>query len=140
MKILELKGYKSLKALTGFHTLLLTLKMLPMNMEIPYTTFYAAFNDKTDEEKETDLRLALSFMHLEQEEIESLVCFACDANDVPYTTANIKNLAMEEIFEIIVKVCMQIGKIKVSLVTEEEKKKFQTSALTSVEPTSSIQN
>lgn len=140
MKILELKGYKSLNALNGFNALLLGLKMLPMHIATPYEEFYESFHEKTDAEKETMLREALAFVKLEPDEVEAIVCFACDGNNVPYGPANLKSLSMEKIFEIVIAVCMEIGKIKISIVSESEKKKFQTSALTSEPPTSNIQN
>lgn len=140
MKILELKGYKSLKALNGFHALLLGLKMLPAYINIPYEAFYESFNEKTDEEKEKFLREALAFVQLEPDEVESIVCFACDPNGVPYSSINVKNLTVDQLYEIIVAVCMEIGKIKISLVSEAEKKKFQTSQSTSEIFSSNTQN
>lgn len=140
MKILELKGYKSLKALNGFHALLLGLKMLPAYINISYEVFYESFGEKTDEEKEKFLREALAFVQLEPDEVESIVCFACDPNDVPYSSINVKNLSVDQLYEIIVAVCMEIGKIKISLVSEAEKKKFQTFQSTSEVNLSNTQN
>lgn len=140
MKILELKGYKSLKALNGFHALLLGLKMLPAYINISYEVFYESFGEKTEEEKEKFLREALAFVQLEPDEVESIVCFACDPNDVPYSSVNVKNLSVDQLYEIIVAVCMEIGKIKISLVSEAEKKKFQTFQSTFEANSSNTQN
>lgn len=123
MQLLPLKGFKSLKALNAFHALLLGLKMLPMYFSEPYETFYANFGNKTDAEKETFLREAAVFVELNEEEVAALVSFACDKNGVPYTKVNIKNLSVDELHSIIVAVCMEIGRIKIDLVTEGEKKK-----------------
>jgi hypothetical protein len=127
MKILELKGYKSLKALNAFHTLLLGLKMLPAYIQIPYEEFYQNFNGMAEAEKEKYIREAAVFVHLEQNEVESLISFATDPNGIPYSAVNLKNLGAKEIHEIIVAVCMEIGKIEVALLSDEEKKNCLTS-------------
>ncbi len=124
--ILPLKGYKSLKALNAFHTLLLGLKMLPVYMHLSYQDFHASFKTKTDSEKETCLREAAAFVQLSSEEVDALISFSTDKNGVPYSTINASNLTPDEMFEIIVAVCVEIGKIKVDLVSEDEKKKYLT--------------
>lgn len=121
-KVLPLKGYKSLRALNAFHSLLLGLKMLPAHMAEDYQTFFAAFKERTDAEKETSLREAAAFVQLSSEEVDALVAFATDANGVPYSEVNQKNLTPADLFEIIVAVCMEIGRIKIDLVSEQEKK------------------
>ncbi len=131
MKILPLKGYKSLRALNGFHALLLGLKMLPAYIQEPYETFYASFNEKSDDEKRKLLREAVIFVQLGQDEVEALIGFAIDKNGVPYQSANVKNLAVDELHAIIVAVCMEIGRIKIELITEEEKKNSLNSQLMS---------
>lgn len=123
MKLLPLKGYKSLKALNAFHTLLLGLKMLPAHVMTDYESFFGAFKEKTDAEKETLIREAVLFVPLENEEVESLLSFVCDKNGVPYGPHSIKNLTPDMIHEAIVAVCIEIGKIKITLLSEEEKKK-----------------
>lgn len=135
MKLLPLKGYKSLKALNAFHALLLGLKMLPMYRAQSYEVFYESFKDMDDGEKETFLREAVVFVQLEQDEVEAVVGFASDKNGIPYSPVNIKNLAPDELHAVIVAVCMEIGKIKIDLVSESEKKKSVTSQST-LEPLS----
>ena len=122
-KLLPLKGFKSLRAMNAFHTLLLGLKMLPAYMAEDYVTFFAKFKDKTAAEKETSLREALAFVQLSSEEVEALCSFATDRNGIAYGASNIANLKPDELFETIVAVCMEIGRIEIKLVTEEEKKK-----------------
>ncbi len=126
-KLLPLQGYKSLRALNAFHTLLLGLKMLPAYMAEDYQSFFAAFKEKGEEEKERNLREAASFVQLSPEEVGALVSFATDANGIPYSEVNQGNLGPVELFEIIVAVCMEIGRIKIDLVSEDEKKKSLTS-------------
>ncbi len=122
MKILPLKGYKSLRALNGFHALLLGLKMLPAYIEEAYETFYESFKEKSDSDKERLLREAAVFVQLGQDEVEALISFATDKNGIPYSAVNLKNLSLDELHKVIVAVCMEIGRIKIELITENEKK------------------
>lgn len=122
MKILPLKGYKSLRALNGFHALLLGMKMLPAYILEDYESFYASFKDKTEAEKEKLIREALVFVQLAQDEVEALVSFATDKNGIAYSAVNVKNLDAGELHEVIVAVCMEIARIKIELVSESEKK------------------
>ncbi len=123
MKVLPLKGYKSLRALNAFHSLLLGLKMLPAYMAEDYESFFASFETKTEAEKESCLRQAVAFVQLGQDEVDALISFGTDANGIAYTEANTKNLPPDQLFEIIIAVCMEIGRIKITLATSAEKKK-----------------
>jgi hypothetical protein len=123
IRVLPLKGHKSLRVLNAFNSLLLGLKMLPAYMTQDYQTFFASFEDKSDAEKEAALRQAAAFVELSPDEIDAIASFATDANGVPYSHANIKNLGPDELFEIVVAVCMEIVKIKIDLVSSDEKKK-----------------
>jgi len=125
--VAPLVGIKSLKALNAFHTLLLGLKMLPAYMSQDYQTFYSSFGAMRDSEKETKLREAVAFVQLAPEEVDALIGFCSDKNGVPYSDVNKGNLTVDEIFECIVAVCMEIGRIKIDLVSDDEKKKLQTS-------------
>lgn len=126
-KVLPLVGMKSLRALNAFHTLLLGLKMLPAYMAIDYQTFYASFGTMSEADKETKLREAVAFVNLSAEEVDALISFCTDKNGVPYGDVNRNNLGPDEIFECVVAVCMEIGRIKIDLVSTEEKKKLPTS-------------
>jgi hypothetical protein len=128
MKVLPLKGYKSLKALNAFHTLLLGLKMLPAYALEAYDEFYEGFANKSEAEKEKFLREAILFVPLQPEEVDSLIAFCTDSNGIAYQEANIKNLGPDELVECIVAVCMEIGKIKIELMSQDEKKKSLSSA------------
>lgn len=130
VKLLPLQGYKSLKALNVFHTLLLGLKMLPAHMSADYESFYSDFGKKSEDEQETLLREAVAFVQLSPEEVEAILSFATDPNGIPYGAVNIRTLSPDAIFEIIVAVCMEIGKIKIDLISGDEKKKSRTSPST----------
>lgn len=122
MKVLELKGYKSLKALNAFHALMLGIKMMPEYMAESYEDFYSRVSKMPPCDQEKVIREAALFVELQKDEVESLVCFCTDKNGVPYVAENLKNLKADEIIEIIVAVCVEISKIKIDLVTEDEKK------------------
>ncbi len=137
MKVLELKGYKSLKALNVFHTLMLGLKMLPSYAGEGYEEFYAKVQVMPESEQSNLIREAALFVKLDQDEVESLLCFVADPNGVPYCPENLKNLGPGEIHEVIVAVCSEISKIKVNLITETEKKKSKIAQSICVAPSSS---
>ena len=122
-KVLPLVGLESLHAFTAFNALLLGMKMLPAYAAIPYVTFYASFGEKSEAEKETFLREALAFVTLSKEEVSALVSFCTDSNNVPYGPHNMKSMPVKELFDIVIAVCMEIGRIEITLVTEAEKKK-----------------
>jgi hypothetical protein len=122
MKVLELKDYNSLRAFYAFHKLMLGLKMLPAYMGIAYEEFYQSFAALEPSEQAKMIREAAFFVELTKEEILALICFVTDANGIPYGPSNLKNLGPAELIDIICAVCEEIGKIKVDLVTEAEKK------------------
>lgn len=123
MRILPLVGYNSIKALHAFQALILGLKMLPINLDKTFPEYSFDFNEKTDAEKETMLRQAVAFVDLSKDEIESILSFATDPNGIPYSKISLAQMKLETIFEIIVQVCLEIGRIEIRLVSEEEKKK-----------------
>jgi hypothetical protein len=122
MKVLELRGYKSLRALNAFHTLMLGLKMLPAYMGESYEDFYSRISKMDETSQEKMIREAALFVELQKEEVEALACFCADPNGVPYTVENVKNLDPKKLIDIIVAVCVQISKIDISIVSESQKK------------------
>lgn len=123
MKTLELKGYKSLRALNAFSALMLGLKMLPQYMGETYEEFLSKIHDMPEDDQRKMITEAAMFVELSKEEVEALTCFCADKNGVPYTAENLKNLNPKEQVEIIVSVCMDIAKIRIDFITETEKKK-----------------
>ena len=123
MKVIELKGFKSLRALNAYHTLLLGLKMLPTYMHLSYDEFLKGLEILSESDQKKAIREAAQFVNLEKEEIEALICFCADKNGVPYGPENLKNLNPIQIVDIVVAVCFEISKIKIDLVSEAEKKK-----------------
>lgn len=122
IKVLELRGFKSLRALNAFNTLMLGLKMLPAYMGESYEAFFARIQEMPAADQEKLIREAALFVELQKEEVEALVGFCADANGVPYRAENLGNLNPKEIHEIIVAVCREIAKIQIDLVGEAQKK------------------
>ncbi len=71
------------------------------------------------------------FVQLGQDEVEALISFATDSNGIPYSAVNLKNLSVGDLHEVIVSVCMEIGRIKIDIVSEDEKKNSLDSQSTS---------
>lgn len=122
MKVLELRGYKSLRALNAFNTLMLGLKMLPSYMLERYEDFYLRIESMNEEDQEKHIREAVMLVELQKEEVEAIICFCADPNGVPYSEENLKSLGPDKIVECIVAVCCQIAKIKISFISSAEKK------------------
>lgn len=122
MRVLELKGYKSLKALNAFHVLMLGLKMLPSYMGESYEDFFSRVNEMPESDQEKLIREAAHFVELQKEEVEALISFVADANGVPYTAENLKNLGPKDLIDMITAVCAAIAKIRIDFVSEDEKK------------------
>lgn len=122
MKVLELRGYRSLRALNAFHALMLGLKMLPAYMGEHYEDFYARIEKMPPADQEKMIREAVLFVELQKDEVESLASFCTDPNGVPYTPENMRSLDAGVLVEIIVSVCSEIAKIKINFVSEAEKK------------------
>ncbi len=122
IKVLPLKGYKSLRAWNAFQTLLLGLKMLPAYLGEHHEAFYNRIQDMPPKDQEKMIREAAHFVVLEKDEVEALVSFCADQNGVPYSAANVSNLSPKELIDIIVAVCVEMSKMRIDMVTEAEKK------------------
>lgn len=122
IKVLELKGFKSYRALCAFHTLMLGLKMLPDYMNEGYEEFYDRLSKMPAEDQKKMIDEAVKLVPLDSEEVEALMSFACDNNGVPYSKVNIDNLNPLQINENLSAVCVEISKIKIDFVSESEKK------------------
>lgn len=126
-QVLELRGYKSLRALNAFNALMLGLKMVPAYMGESFEDFLNRISGMAEADQEKMVREAAMLVELQKEEVEAIVCFCTDKNGVPYEAANLKNLSPKELIEVIVAVCMEIAKMKIDFVTPNEKKKSETS-------------
>jgi hypothetical protein len=121
-KVLPLVGFKSLRAFNAFHALLLGVKMLPAYMGETYEEFLERVEEMSEADQRKVLMAGARHVALEKEEIESLICFCTDKNGVPYSAENLKNLGPDDLVDVIVEVCLAIGRIKINFVSEAEKK------------------
>jgi len=122
MTVLELKGFKSLRAMNAFHTLMLGLKMLPSYLHETYEEFFKRIEKMSKEDQKKMITEATLFVELQKEEVESLLCFCADKNGVPYSSENLRSLTPDQIMDIIVAVCCKIAEIKIDFVSDDEKK------------------
>lgn len=129
IEVSELKGFKSLRALNVFNTLVIGLKMLPSYQKYDFEELLLAMNDMDEADQRKCLKEAALLVELEKSEVESLISFCKDANGVPYTAQNLKSLKPNEIVEMIVAVCMEISKFKIDLISDDEKKNLKTGQL-----------
>jgi hypothetical protein len=124
VKVLPVKGVKSLKVLNTFHNLLIGLKMSRGFAHLTWQEFHDFFKEKTIEEKECYLREAAAMVILTDDELDACLSFAADPNGVPYSKINSADLTPIQLHEIVVAVCMEgVGKAEVTLLSEDEKKK-----------------
>lgn len=122
MKALELRGLKSYFAMQAYGKMLLGLKMLPMYMGLGYSEFYGIVDKMTESDQEKLIREGVFLVDLTHDEVMAFARFCADQNGVPFTDENVKKLAPDQIFEIIVTVCIACAKIKINLTTDYEKK------------------
>lgn len=130
MRVYELRGYRSLRALNAFHTLMLGLKMLPSYITESYEDFFARIDAMDEEGKMKMIKEATLFVELAKEEVEALVGFCADANGVRYNGNNIDSIPLDQLQKIIVAVCYEVSKIQIDFLSEAEKKKYQPLAST----------
>ena len=123
MKMLELKGLKSLRALNAFHKLMLGVKMQPAYEHEDYDKFYLRIEAMPPDDQRRVMQEAVIHVDLYQEEVLALACFAADDNGIPYGEANLKPLKPTEIAKILVEVAMAFVAIRLDFTTEDEKKK-----------------
>lgn len=122
MKLRELKGHKSMRALNAFHSLMLGLKFLPAYAQESYEAFFDRVGDMPIEDQVTLIREAVMFVALDEDELYAVLSFVEDPNGACYTQANVKNLKPGEMVEAIVAVMTEIAKMKIDLISSAEKK------------------
>ena len=122
MRVRELRGYKSLRALNAYSALILGMKMLPAYMGESYEEFLAKVEAMPEADQRRLFTEGASFVELTKEELEAMGAFVEDKNGVPYSAENIKNLKPTELVSMIVEVAMAMVQFKVDFVSNTEKK------------------
>lgn len=123
----ELKGLSSYSAMQVFYKLMIGLKMYAAYAHYTPEQFFDFISELSPENQDKIIREALLIVPMEREEMESLASFCCDSNGVPYRSENMKSLKPNQIFEILVKSCLELAKIKIDFITEDEKKNSEIS-------------
>lgn len=122
IKVGDIQGPKSIRALNAYSALLLGIKMLPAYMAEHYETFLARVHEMPKEDQYKIFKEAALFVNLDDEDIRAIILFCRDKNGVPFSAENIKNLKPDVMIEMIVAVCMEIAGFKIDLVSANEKK------------------
>lgn len=127
LRVRELEGAESYAAFVAFHNLLMGVKMTPMYMTLDYQEFFEAVHAMDAKEKEKVIRQAAMLVRLDTNDELLPILFMCeDKNGVRLSRESIKKMSLKDIFEAVVKVCLEIGEIQITMVTESEKKNSQT--------------
>lgn len=122
IKVKPLVGFDALKAFNAYHTLLLGLKMLPDYMAETYEAFYERIEAMPEADQLKMIKAAVTHVPLQKEEVEAMALFVNDPNGVPYGPSNLKSLPLDKVIEIVISVAFEISKIKVTLLSDSEKK------------------
>lgn len=137
-KVLPIVGFEAIRALNSFSTLMLGLKMIPEHLHKTYEEFLDEMHALDDDGLRKKIRLALHFVELDKDSVHALMGFATDANGIAYSASNIRTLSPDQAIEAMVEVCLVVARMKITIVTEEEKKRLKTSRLTSAKSISEI--
>ena len=121
-KLLPLTGISGVRAFNVFHSVILGLKMVPIELEKGYHAFLDEMNSKTEDEKREYFRTGLNFVPLEESDIEAVIRFCEDANGIPLTKNSVRGMSSVDIINLMVEVFLEIAKLNVNLVTKDEKK------------------
>lgn len=113
IKIKELKGLKSVRALTVYTKLVLALGLTPYNKEGSITEFAKKFEEYPAEEKKVLLKAACASVWLEDDEIEAVTSFALDENNIAYESESLFEMKPSEIVKIMSEVCFKISETKI---------------------------
>lgn len=128
MKPILLEGPNSLVALRVFTSLLLGLNMLPAYSEMSFEQFLNCIYDMSPTDQEKIFREALMHVPLDPQDILSLGEFILDANGVPYAVPQMKKMALDQMFELVVVSCKNVASMRIKMLTESEKKNLKISA------------
>lgn len=110
----DLRGLKSPAGFQVLFTLLLGYYSVPVfGQKKALDDFIKEFEQMPREKKRDVLAKAISITPLKEEEYLNVLCFAKDANGVPYSSENVENLKYDEIMEIVIEVCLAYSDCKV---------------------------
>lgn len=110
----DLKGLKSPAGFQVLYNLLIGFYTVPVFGENQtFDEFVKSFEKMPREQRREILAKAVCITPLKEEEYMNVMCFAKDANGIPYSKENVENLEYSEIMEIVVDVCLAYSDCKV---------------------------
>lgn len=110
----DLKGLKSPAGFQVLYTLLIGFYSVPaFGASTSFDEFVKDFEKMPREERKNILAKSVCITQLTENEYMNVLCFAKDANGIPYTKENVENLTYDEIMEIVVDVCLAYSDCKV---------------------------
>lgn len=122
VKLLPLRGLKSVHALCSFNALLFGLHCTPEHAGKSEEEFYNWWDALSHSDKEKYIVYAIGLCKLSEEEMLDLLAFCADANGIPLGRENITSAKPDYIVECIKTVCMAIADIKLKSIGENLKK------------------
>ena len=110
----DLRGIKSPAGFQVLYTLLIGYYTIPtFEKELDFNKFLKDFEQAPRERRKEILTKAVCVVPLKEEEYMNVLCFAKDANGIPYSKENVENLTYAEIMELVVEVCLAYSDCKV---------------------------
>lgn len=110
----DLKGLKSPAGFQVLYTLLIGFYSVPaFGASTSFDEFVKDFEKMPREDRRNILAKAICITPLNESEYMNVMCFAKDANGIPYSKENVENLEYSEIMEIVVDVCLAYSDCKV---------------------------
>ena len=110
----DLRGIKSPAGFQVLYTLLIGYYTIPtFEKELDFNKFLKDFEQSPREKRKEILTKAVCVVPLKEEEYKNVLCFAKDANGIPYSKENVENLTYAEIMELVVEVCLAYSDCKV---------------------------
>ena len=127
IKVLELKGYASYRALCAYAKLVYGMKMIPAFLTLSLKQFEDDYlNGLPEADQLEHFKRGAEMVTLERDELDDLIYFVKDQHGVKYTKENIGNLGPIQIRDIVAAVAHEIFKIKVDSISTEQKKNLKT--------------
>lgn len=111
----EIRGIKGLLAFKAMHTLLFGYFLLPEHRKgnENYDKFLRRFSEMTEAEKREVFNQALYVCGIDEKEIITLAEFCKDANGIPYNKQSLVGAPIDDVFNIVIDVCLAVASVKV---------------------------
>lgn len=132
-KVTDLIGLKGWNAYSVFQRLMIGVKMLPFYDQMSYEEFYNYLDELPPQEQLKYIKQALLLVKMEGSEVLTLIECCSDPNGIAYGEAHLKSMPLDKMFDLMVEACVELSKIKINFISEDEKKKLRRFPSTSGE-------